>query len=185
MSLYIIAGILILVIFYPVLLYNSIIRQKNEVMNAFGSVDATIKKRYDLIPNLVETVKRYMTHEATVLSHVTELRSKYSDQMTDSEKVRLHNDLNSKINGIMVAVENYPDLKASSNFLKLQAAWNEAEDQITASRRYYNAAVTDYNNAIQTFPASIIAGIFSFKPKNVFEIGQEERENVSAKALFE
>jgi len=181
---FVILGVLIILIFYVIFLYNDIIRKKNETDNAFGSIDAMLKKRYDLIPNLVETVKQYMIHESTVLSDVTKLRSRLSGNISNEDKVDLHNDISKKLQGIMVAVENYPDLKASQNFLKLQASWNETEEQISASRRYYNAAIADYNNAIQTFPSNILASKFRFTPKKVFEIEEIERKNISAKDLF-
>lgn len=181
---YIILGILIIIILYVVFLYNEIIRKKNETDNAFGSVDTMLKKRYDLIPNLVETVKQYMTHEATVLSDVTKLRARFSENISNEDKVDLHNDISKRLNNLMVSVENYPDLKASQNFLKLQASWSEAEEQISASRRYYNSAITDYNNVIQTFPSNLMAGIFNFSSKKVFEIEVDERKNINAKDLF-
>ena len=182
---YIILAILVLLVVYVIVLYNNIITRKNETNNAFGSIDAMLKKRYDLIPNLVETVKQYMIHEAGVLTDVTNLRSKLSEtQLSSEDKIGLHNDISKRLNSIMVSVENYPDLKASQNFLKLQASWNEAEEQISAARRYYNTAVTDYNNSIETFPSSVLTNIFKFQPMHVFEIQELERQNISAKDLF-
>lgn len=181
---YIILGILILTVLYVIYLYNNIIRKKNQTENAFGSIDAMLKKRYDLIPNLVETVKQYMIHEASVLKDVTRLRSNLTEELTSEDTIALHNDISKSLNSIMVSVENYPDLKASNNFLDLQASWNETEEQISASRRYYNAAITDYNNSIQTFPASLIANQFNFSPKKVFEIEETESKNINAKELF-
>lgn len=181
---YVLLGFLVVLVLYIVFLYNDIIRKKNETNNAFGSVDAMLKKRYDLIPNLVETVKQYMIHEAKVLADVTKLRSKFTDNLPSQDKIDLHNDISKRLNNIMVSVENYPDLKANQNFLKLQASWNETEEQISASRRYYNSAVTDYNNAIQTFPSSILTNIFKFQPMAVLEIEDSERQNISAKELF-
>jgi LemA protein len=160
------------------------VRRRNETDNAFGSIDAMLKKRYDLIPNLVETVKQYMVHESTVLKDVTKLRGSYNNDMSNDEKIELHNNISQKLKETMFLVENYPDLKASQNFLKLQAAWNELEEQISASRRYYNSAVTRYNNSVQTFPSNLIAMPLNFKVKKVFEIDQSERMNLSAKKLF-
>lgn len=160
------------------------IRKRNETDKAFGSVDVMLKKRYDLIPNLVETVKQYMIHEASVLTDVTKLRSGFSDTLSSEDKVELHNDISRKLSSVMLSVENYPDLKASQNFLKLQAAWNETEEQISASRRYYNSAITDYNNTIQTFPSNLIAKEFGFTDKKVFETDDLQRANISAKKLF-
>jgi Uncharacterized conserved protein len=181
---YIILGVLGVFVLYVIFLYNTIITRKNQTENAFGLVDTMLKKRYDLIPNLVETVKQYMVHEATVLSHVTALRAKFSDGLPSQEKVGLYNELSKGVSNLMLSVENYPDLKANQNFLKLQASWNETEEQIAASRRYYNSAVTDFNNAILTFPSNLIAKRLGFTPLNVFEIEANERANVMAKELF-
>lgn len=180
----IVLGIIVIGTSYLIFLYNNIVKKRNEIDNAFGLIDAMLKKRYDLIPNLVETVKQYMIHEANVLSNVTELRSKLTENISTKDKVDLHDDIARQLNGIMLTVENYPDLKANQNFLKLQASWNEIEEQILASRRYYNTAVTDYNNSIQTFPSNIIANIFYFSPKEVLETENNNRKNVNAKELF-
>ncbi len=174
-----------LLLFLFVGLYNSLVRKKNDVENAFASVDVMLKKRYDLIPNLVETVKSYMKHERTLLTEITELRTKaISGEISDDDRVILENKIAKGMSGIMVAVENYPDLKASQNFLQLQAAWNEVEEQISASRRAYNAAVTTFNNGVETFPSNMMAGIMSYKRKTLFEIPDSERQNVKAKDLF-
>jgi LemA protein len=168
-----------------ILLYNSLINKKNQVQNAFGGIDALLKKRYDLIPNLISSVKTYMKHEAGVLTEITELRTKVvSGQLSDDEKINLDNKISKSIGGIMVAVENYPDLKASQNFSKLQAALNEVEEQISAARRAYNAAVTDYNNATEMFPTSFLASLMGYKMKTLFEISETERENVDVANLF-
>jgi len=168
-----------------VVMYNSLIGKKNNVENAFGSVDVMLKKRYDLIPNLVETVKQYMTHEKETLTKITELRTRaMSGGMSSDDKVSLENQLTKAIGGIMVAVENYPDLKASDNFDMLQRSWNEAEEQISAARRSYNAAVTTYNNGVEMFPTNIIANMLNYSRKEVFEIPETERQNISAKNLF-
>lgn len=168
-----------------VLLYNSLVRSKNDVENAFGGMDVQLKKRYDLIPNLVETVKQYAGHEKELLENVTKLRAKVTDgQLSSDDKVALDNEISRGIGGIMVAVENYPDLKASENFINLQRTLNEVESQISASRRAFNASVTDYNNAVETFPKNILAGMMSYKRKEVFEIQEVERQNVDVSKLF-
>jgi LemA protein len=184
MSNYLIIGIPVLILFIIIAYYNRLVRRRNETDNAFGSVDVMLKKRFDLIPNLVETVKQYMTHEASTLNNIVQLRGGYSDQLSNDEKVELHNNISKKLNNMMFLVENYPDLKANQTFLQLQGAWNESEEQIAASRRYYNAAVTSYNNSVQTFPAIIIASMFGFSKKSVFEIEDTERKNIDAKKLF-
>jgi len=166
-------------------MYNGLVRKKNEVQNAFGGMDVQLKKRYDLIPNLISTVKQYMTHERELLTKVTELRSKaMNTNLSSDAKVDLDNQISGAMKGIMVAVENYPDLKANTNFLNLQRTMNEVESQISAARRAYNAAVTDFNNGVQMFPSSIIAGMMHLTTKKVFEIPDVERQNYNAKDLF-
>jgi LemA protein len=184
-TLYLIIGVIVLLVFIFIGMYNGLVKKRNEVENSFGAIDAMLKKRYDLIPNLVATVKEYMKHEAGVLGQITELRAKAtSGNLSSDDKVVLENELSKKVGGIMVAVENYPDLKANQNFLQLQGSWNEAEEQISAARRAFNAAVTIFNNAVETFPGNLIAGLFGFKRKHVFEIAETERQNISAKNLF-
>ena len=178
----VIAAVLIIIV---IALYNNLVRKKNDVENAFGSMDAMLKKRYDLIPNLVETVKEYMKHEKNLLTEITELRAKaVTGEISSDERVELENKIVKSMAGIMVAVENYPDLKANQNFLQLQGAWNEVEEQISASRRAYNASVTTYNNGVETFPSNVMAEIMNYKRKAVFEIPEEERQNLNAKDLF-
>ena len=168
-----------------VLGYNNLVSARNSVENAFGSIDAMLKKRYDLIPNLVETVKAYMKHEKDTLTQITELRTKaVSGSISTDEKIVLENQLSSMMRNVMVAVESYPELKSSEQFTMLQRSWNEAEEQISAARRSYNSAVTQYNNAVEKFPSNIIASMFNHKRKSVFEIPQAERENISAKTMF-
>lgn len=168
-----------------IMIYNGLVNKRNTVKNAFSTIDALLKKRFDLLPNLIAAVKTYMKHEATTLKEVTEMRARAeSGGLTDKDKVDLDAKLTRAIGGIMVAVENYPDLKANQNFLQLQASMNEVEEQISAGRRAYNAAVQDYNNACQMFPSSIIASLFTFEEKQFFEVPQQERQNVNAAALF-
>ena len=181
----IIIGAAVLLVLIIVGMYNTLIRKRNEVDNAFGGMDVQLKKRYDLIPNLVATVQQYASHEKELLEKVTQLRSKVTDrQMTSDEKVELDNQISGAMRGIMVAVENYPDLKASDNFMNLQRTLNEVESQISAARRTYNAVITDYNNAIQVFTKSIIASMMGLKRKEVFVIPEIERQNVNVKNLF-
>lgn len=126
-----------------------------------------------------------MKHEKTLLTEITELRTQaISGEISDDDRVMLENKISKGISGIMVAVENYPDLKASQNFLQLQGSWNEVEEQISASRRAYNAAVTAFNNGVETFPSNIMAGIMSYKRRTLFEIPDSERQNINAKDLF-
>ena len=177
--------IIAVVLFFLVMLYNTLIGKKNQVQNVFGSIDALLKKRYDLIPNLVSTVQTYMQHERGTLTELTELRAKaISGSLSDDEKVNLDNKLSRTLGGIMVAVENYPDLKANQNFLQLQATLNEVEEQISAARRAYNASVTAYNNAVEMFPTNIVASVMKYQRKNVFEIPDVQRSAPDVKDLF-
>jgi LemA protein len=182
-----IAAIIILVVLaiFAIALYNGLIRKRNEVENAFGGMDVQLKKRYDLIPNLVATVQQYAMHEKELLEKVTQLRNQaVGGNLSNDEKVALNNSISGALREIMVTVENYPDLKANTNFLDLQRALNEVESQISASRRTYNATVTDFNNAIETFPGNLMAGIIGFTRKSVFEIPDSERQNVNVNDLF-
>jgi LemA protein len=183
-----IIAIIVSILFIAIIviaIYNSFIKKKNQVENAFSSIDVMLKKRYDLIPNLIETVKSYMKHEKDLLTKVTELRSKaINPNVSADEKVAIDNEVRQTLGGIMVAVEQYPDLKASENFMQLQASFNEIEEQISAARRFYNSAVLQYNNAVEMFPSSIIAQMMNFSKRNFFEIPDVERENVDAKKLF-
>jgi len=178
-------GIIIFLVLSVVIMYNSLISKKNQVENVFGSMDAMLKKRYDLIPNLVSTVQTYMKHERGTLTEITELRAKaLSGGLSSDERVDLDNKIMKSLGGIMVAVENYPDLKANQNFLQLQGSLNEVEEQISAARRAYNAAVTSYNNASEMFPTNMLASMMNYKRKQVFEISEAERKNVDVKDLF-
>ena len=176
---------LVLIGIYLVMLYNNLVSKKNDVDYAFSGMDAMLKKRYDLLPNLVTLVKTYMEHEKNTLVEVTELRSRRdAPELKQHEKEELDTKVESAMNRVMLSVENYPNLKANQNFLKLQAAWNECEEQIAASRRAFNSAVTEYNSAFEQFPGNQFAGMLKFERKKVFEITEQERGNVSAKDLF-
>ena len=180
-ALIIIGVLLVIAIFF----YNSLVGKKNQVTNAFSAIDVMLKKRFDLIPNLVEVVKQYTNYEQATLSKIVELRSKaVSGNISDSEKASIDAQLSGSIKGLMVNVENYPDLKANTNFINLQSTWTESEEQIAAARRTYNSAVTDYNNAIMMFPGNMFAGILNFQPMVVLATAEEERKNVSARDLF-
>jgi len=173
------------VVVFIIAMYNNLIRKRNEVDNAFGGMDVQLKKRYDLIPNLVSTVKQYASHEKELLTNITELRAQASSgKMSNDEKVELDNKISQAMKSIMINVENYPDLKANENFMHLQRSLNEVEAQISAARRTYNAVITMYNNAIQVFPSNIMAGMMHLQTKQVFVIPETERANVDVKSLF-
>lgn len=177
--------ILIVVAIILLLMYNSLVGKKNQVENIFASIDTQLKKRYDLIPNLVASVSKYMEHEKSILEEVTKLRSEANKpNISDKHKIELDAKITSALGSIMVAVENYPDLKANQNVMHLQHSLNEVEEQISAARRAYNQAVTDYNNAIEMIPTNFMAMAMNYKRKEVFEIPQTQRENVNVKELF-
>ena len=162
----------------PVLMYNTLVGKRNQIHNIFGTMDAMLKKRWDLIPSLVSTVKGYADHERGLFEAVTEARSKaQKGQLNEDQSVGLENSFMQLLGVVRATVENYPDLKASDNFMHLQRTLNELEEQISAARRAYNASVTDYNNSVQMFPTNIIAGMFNFREKALFQIETTEREN--------
>jgi LemA protein len=178
-------GAVVVVLVVVFAMYNSLVGKRNQVDNAFASIDTLLKKRYDLIPNLVAAVKQYMQHEAGTLTEITALRAKaVSGTLSQDEAVDLNNRMGKALRGIMVAVENYPQLRATENFQQLQRSLNEVEEQISAARRAFNAAVTDFNNAVQMFPTNIIAGMMKLQPRQWFEIPEAERQNPSVKDLF-
>ncbi len=169
-----------------ILLYNGLIGKRNQIANAEGSIDTMLKKRFDLIPNLVETCKVYLSHEKDIFENLADLRYKATVGKVDIPELEsLNNAATKSVGDLLIMAENYPELKSSNNFIQLQAAWNESEEQISASRRFYNTAVTQYNNAIQMFPSNMVAGMFGFTQRQVFTASLEERENISAKKLFE
>lgn len=181
----ILLGIVVLLLIFGISIYNSLIGKRNQVTNAFSAIDVMLKKRFDLIPNLVEVVKQYSTYEQSTLTKIVELRTKVnSGSITDSEKASLDAELSRNIKGLMVNIENYPDLKANTNFINLQTTWTESEEQIAAARRTYNAVVTNYNNAIMMFPGNLFAGMLNYRSIEVLATAEQERKNVNAKELF-
>ena len=183
---YIALGIVAGILFIVVVIYNGLIGKKNQVKNVFGTIDVLLKKRYDLIPQLVRTVKGYMQHEKSLLQEITEARARaVSGRLSDDEQVMLDNTVSKQLGGIMLAVENYPDLKADKSFMHLQRTMTEVEEQISAARRAYNAAVEAFNNAVEMFPTNIVASMMGYKTKNFFEISGDQRENVDTKGIFE
>lgn len=176
-------ALLLLVMFMA--MYNSLIAKKNQVDYAYSGIDVQLKKRHDLIPNLVATVRQYMEHERELLERITELRARaVSPEVPEGERMQVEAALSSALRSLMVAVENYPNLKANENFLHLQASLNDIEEQIAAARRAYNAAVTDYNNAIEMFPTNLVAGMMGLKRRAVFEAEESERETPQVAQLF-
>ncbi len=169
--------IIILFVFYLISIYNSLIGLRNRVKNAWSQIDVQLKRRHDLIPNLIETVKGYMHHERDTLESITNARSQAVSAKSIPEKAKAESALNDAIGKFNLVVENYPDLKANQNFLSLQEELTSTENKISFSRQNYNDQVLFYNNKIQMFPSSIIAGMFNFAQETFFELeDKSERE---------
>ena len=177
--------VIAVVVVAVILMYNSLVAKKNEVDNVYAGLDAVLKKRYDLIPNLVSIAKEYMEYEKELLSEITKLRSHaINPNISEKEKIRLDKEITSKLGSIMVAVENYPELKANENMLHLQKTLTEVEAQISAARRAYNQAVTDYNNALEMIPTNVMASFMGYRKKELFEISDDERKSIDVSKLF-
>ena len=172
------AGILILLIGYIISTYNRLVSNKNSLDESFSTMDVYLKKRWDLIPNLVETVKGYAKHEKDLFKEVTELRSKSYQDLSIDEKSEINKKLTTTLNKLIAAAENYPELKANENFLDLSHELKNTEQDIANARKYYNANVKVYNNQVMIFPSNIIAKIFKFEKASMFEIEETERQNV-------
>jgi LemA protein len=174
---YILIALLIVLLLAMLSMYNSLVAKRNQVSNIFGTLDAMLKKRWDLVPNLTAAVKGYMQHERQVLERIAEVRSQTRPETRGmDEKVAFDNEVSKAIGQVFLAVEAYPQLKASDNFLHLQRTLVELEEQISAARRAFNASVTDYNNAVDMFPSNIAASLFGFPRKAVFEVPDLQRQ---------
>ena len=175
---YILIGIILLLVIYIFITYNSFIKLSNIVQEAFSTMDIYLKKRWDLVPNLVEVVKGYASHEKAVLEQVTTLRTNTYQNMSMNKKINVNEQLTQGISKIMAISESYPDLKSNQNFLELSRELTKIEDEIANSRKYYNGSVRIFNTKIQIFPNNIIAKLFNFKEANMFEANIEEKNNV-------
>ncbi len=174
----IVIAVVILILLIIVSIYNKLVKLRNNRKNAFADIDVQLKQRHDLIPQLVDSVKGYMNHESSVLTKITEARASALGASSIGDKINAENQLTSALGGLKIAVEAYPDLKANTNFLQLQAEISDVENKLAASRRYFNSATTEYNNAVQTFPSNFIAGSFNFREEEMFEINETEREEL-------
>jgi len=171
--------ILIVLIAYLVITYNNLVVARQKVKNAWSQIDVQLQRRFDLIPNFIETVKGYMAHEKDTLMKVTELRTSWANAGTVNEKAELNNQLSGALKTIMAVSENYPDLKANQNFLDLQEELRNTENKISFSRQFYNDSVTIYNTKLEVFPSNIIAGWFKFTAETLFTAESDEaRKNV-------
>lgn len=173
-------GIIILVVvallvLWCVSIYNNLVRLRNNRENAFANIDVQLKQRHDLIPQLVATVKGYASHEKEVLTRVTEARAAAMGATSINDKINAENALSSALAGLKVSVEAYPELKANQNFLQMQNEISDIENKLAATRRFFNSTTRELNNAVQTFPSNIFAGMFGFQKEPMFEIPREER----------
>lgn len=170
--------IIIAAILWIIAVYNGLIRLKNRVDEAWSDIDVQLKRRYDLIPNLVNTVKGYATHERELFEKVTEARTRAMGAGTATDKAEAENMLSGTLKTLFAVAENYPELKANQNFLELQRELTDTEDKIQAARRFYNGNVRDFNTKIEIFPNNIFAGILNFTKRDFFEAGEGEKEPV-------
>src|SRR3989338_6028612 len=179
----VIGGVALLIL-AGIIIYNKLVSLKNTVKSSWADIDTHLKKRYDLVPNLVETVKGYAKHEKTVFEKVTEMRTMAMQASSPGEKAAAENMMKDALKSLFAVAEAYPDLKANANFMQLQSQLKEIEDNIEYARRYYNAVVRDYNTLIESFPSNIIAGQFRFEQAEFFELESPEAERKPVKVSF-
>ena len=171
--------IIVILVVLVISLYNGLVKLRLKVQNAWSQIDVQLQRRFDLIPNFVETVKGYMSHEKETLEKVTELRTSWANANTVKDKAQLDGELSSALKTIMAVSENYPELKSNQNFMQLSEELRNTENKIAFSRQFYNDTVTMYNTKLQVFPSNIIAGMFNFTPSDLFKVESEEsRKNV-------
>jgi LemA protein len=174
-------GILVVIAFLLIGMYNSLVQLRVRADNAWSDIDIQLKRRHDLIPNLVETVKGYAAHEKGTFENIAKFRSQAMQATTPGDKAAAENQLSGALKSLFAVAENYPELKASEEFTQLQGSLNQTEDTIQNARRYYNAVVRDLNTKIQSFPTNILAGTFSFQQRQFFEVETADREPVAVK----
>ena len=171
--------IIVLLIIWIISIYNGLVTSKQKVDNAWSQIDVQLQRRFDLIPNFVETVKGYMTHESETFEKIAALRTSWANSSSVGEKAKLDGELSGALKTIMAVSENYPDLKANQNFADLSEELRNTENKISFSRQFYNDTVTMYNTKLQVFPSNIIASLFNFTPRELFRAESEEaRKNV-------
>ena len=174
----ILIGVVVVILIYLWFTYNSLVTARMRIKEAWSQIDVQLKRRTDLIPNLVETVKGYAKHEKSVLENVTKARSALMHAGTNEEKADANNELSNTLKSLFAIAENYPDLKASQNFSQLQEQLTDTEDKIAYSRQFLNSNVLDYNTKLQVFPSSLIASMFGFKSEEFFNISEEDKKPV-------
>ena len=173
MAYLIIGGVLFILVLFAISVYNRLVRLRNNREQSFADIDVQLKQRHDLIPQLVEAVRGYMKHEKDLLTEITAARAGAMNAGTIDEKIVAENRLTGALGGLRIAVEAYPDLKANQNFLNLQEEISDVENKLAAVRRFFNAATKELNNAIEVFPANVVAGMFGFKRETMFDLGTE------------
>ncbi len=178
---WIVLGILVILVLFAVGAYNRLVTLSQRVGQAFADIDVQLKQRHDLIPNLVETVKGYATHEKSTFENIAKFRSQAMQATTPGDKAEAENQLSGALKSLFAVAENYPQLKASEEFTQLQGSLSQTEDTIQNARRYYNAVVRDLNTKIQSFPTNILAGMVGFQQRQFFEVAAADREPVAVK----
>ena len=171
---YILLAIVVVILLWVVVAYNRFVSLTNRVKEAWSDIDVQFKRRYDLIPNLVETVKGYAAHESSTLTKVTEMRTRAMNATAPTDKAAAENMLSGALKSLFAVSENYPDLKANTNFLELQRELSDTENKIQAARRFYNSVVQDLQNSLQSFPSNIIGTMFGFQPRDFFQLGDSD-----------
>ena len=179
--LYLIIGIIVVIAIYLFTTYNGFVKTRNAVKEAFSTMDIYLKKRWDLVPNLVEVVKGYATHEKETFEKITSLRTQSYDSMSMDNKINANEQLSQGLSKIMAISENYPELKSNENFMQLNGELSKIEEDIANSRKYYNGTVVILNNKVEMFPSNIVAKLFGFKEEKLFEATEEEKNNVKVK----
>ena len=177
-------GLIFAVVFFGIIIYNKLVRLRTTVKSSWSDIDVQLKKRYDLVPNLVETVKGYATHEKNVFEKVTQARSMAMHASSPLDKAKAENMFTDTLKSLFAVAEAYPELKANTNFLQLQSELTDLENNIESARRYYNAVVRDYNITTETFPSNIVAGQFKFEKEEFFELGEPDAERKPVKVSF-
>lgn len=178
MAVLIVIGALLLIVFWIVNLYNGLVRLRNRRQNAFADIDVQLRQRHDLVPQLVDTVKGYASHEKELFLKVTEARTAAMAANTIDDKIKTEQQLTTALQGLKVQVEAYPELKANQNFLQLQEELSDIENKLAASRRFFNGATTEYNNAVESFPGNMIARNFGFTREVFFDLGEDNRKQM-------
>lgn len=178
MAVFIVLGVIALLVLWLISLYNGLVRLRNRRQNAFADIDVQLRQRHDLVPQLVETVKGYAAHEKDLLMKVTEARTAAMAATSIDGKIVAEQQLSAALQGLKVQVEAYPDLKANQNFLQLQEELSDIENKLAASRRFFNGATTEYNNAVESFPGNLIARNFGFPREIMFDLGVDTRKNM-------